>query len=493
MQHSQGHRRGLLQQWTTAMIVGELVGFVPPAVTGATLVWLGATDLMLVIGLTIAGLMEGLAIGVAQAGVLRRRLPALHPEDWVSPTVIAAGFAWFVGMGGSALVGWDRFPTALAVALLVPGAVLALLSMGYLQWRVLRRFVPDSFRWVPVTAAAWMIGVAVPVVALSVIPNQWPLAVHIVVAVLAAVGMGLVVGLITGRTLVRLLDADGAVPEAATSGHAVPGTVIETPPADVVGGPERATGDPSATLLALRFGWTALSCFVVESVIVGLAALPAAYFFRWHLALDIQPHALRLFLLAAALLPAYLLFALLFMWLSAEATALLRWRPPPRADLPIAELPLDLRRWARYAIMSHLVRVVGGPIFRSTPIWVWYMRRNGAKIGKHVWINSLQVGDECLLDFGDEVVIGSGVHLSGHTVERGLVRLAPVVLGPGTNVGVGAHVGIGVTTGAKTQIGSMSVVPKHAVLEAGRTYAGIPVRPVDHGRDTTIDQEVPRS
>ncbi|MGB5759255.1 MAG: hypothetical protein WBM50_20245, partial [Acidimicrobiales bacterium] len=261
-----------------------------------------------------------------------------------------------------------------------------------------------------------------------------------------------------------------------------------------VAGPiEQPPDEPSPPLLAVRFAWTVLTCFVVESVVFGLAALPAAYFYRWHLALEIEPTPVRLFLLAAALIPAYMLFALLFMWLSAEATALLRWRPPLRADLPIARLPIDVRRWARYAIMSHLVRVVAGPIFRSTPVWVWYMRRNGAKIGKHVWINSLQVGDECLLDFGDEVVIGAGVHLSGHTVEHGLVRLAPVTLGPGTNVGVGAHVGIGVTTGAGTQIGSMSVVPKHAVLEAGRTYAGIPARPVDRDRGTTIDREIPGS
>ena len=36
-----------------------------------------------------------------------------------------------------------------------------------------------------------------------------------------------------------------------------------------------------------------------------------------------------------------------------------------------------------------------------------------------------------------------------------------------------------VTTGEGTQIGSMSVVPKHAVLDGHRTYAGIPVRPID--------------
>lgn len=237
------------------------------------------------------------------------------------------------------------------------------------------------------------------------------------------------------------------------------------------------------TVLAGKFGLTVVSCFVVESVIVGLSALPATFFYRWHLALDLEPLPLRLFLLAAAMAPAYIIFALLFMFFSAEFARLLGWRPPhpdnKQVELVIADLPIELRNWARYAIMGHLVRVLAGTVFRSTPIWIWYMRRNGATVGRHVWINSLQVGDECLLDIGDETVVGAGVHLSGHTVERGKVLLAPIVLGPGTVVGVGSHVGIGVRTGPGTQIGSMSVVPKHSRLEGHATYAGIPVRRID--------------
>ncbi len=242
--------------------------------------------------------------------------------------------------------------------------------------------------------------------------------------------------------------------------------------------PSDRTGQTPALVLGLRFAWTALSCFVVLSIAVGLAALPAAFFYRWHLALAIEPVPLRLFLLAAAALPAYIIFSLLFMLLSAEATRVLGWRPPARAELRIADLPPELRDWARYAIMSHLVHVVTGAVFRSTPIWVWYLRRNGATIGRHVWINSLHVGDDCLLDLGDEVVIGAGVHLAGHTVERGRLLLSPVVLGAGTTVGVGAHVGIGVVTGERTQIGSMSVVPKYTTLAGDTTYVGIPARPI---------------
>ena len=49
----------------------------------------------------------------------------------------------------------------------------------------------------------------------------------------------------------------------------------------------------------------------------------------------------------------------------------------------------------------------------------------GARLGRRVYVNSLAVTDYSLLDFGDDVVIGDGVHLSGHTVEHGVLKTGP--------------------------------------------------------------------
>src|SRR5215218_4066205 len=68
---------GLRRRWTRAFVIGELVGFLPPAITGATLAAWGAPDVVLVAGLTLAGCLEGGAIGIAQARVLARHAPAL--------------------------------------------------------------------------------------------------------------------------------------------------------------------------------------------------------------------------------------------------------------------------------------------------------------------------------------------------------------------------------------------------------------------------------
>jgi hypothetical protein len=196
---------GLRWRWTLAFLVGELVGFIPPAVTGAALAAASAPDLILVVGLTTAGLAEGAALGVAQARVLRRYAPSVSSRDWVAATTVAAGFAWFVGMGSGALLGTDESPPALLAAAMVPAWAAALLAMGLLQWLVLRRTVPRSLRWVPVTAGAWLLGVAIPVLALSAAPNSWPAWSYVAVGVSAAVAMGLTVGVLTGGTLQRLL------------------------------------------------------------------------------------------------------------------------------------------------------------------------------------------------------------------------------------------------------------------------------------------------
>jgi len=110
----------------------------------------------------------------------------------------------------------------------------------------------------------------------------------------------------------------------------------------------------------------------------------------------------------------------------------------------------------------------------------YYMRLNGARLGRGVYINSLAVNDHDLLEFGDRVVIGDGVHLSGHTVEHGIVRTARVRLGDDVTIGLGTVVGIGVEAGARCQVGALSLVSKFSLLKSDATYVGAPVREAVH-------------
>lgn len=231
-----------------------------------------------------------------------------------------------------------------------------------------------------------------------------------------------------------------------------------------------------------RVGWAVVSVFLVESLVLAAAIFPAVLFYQWHLNWSLSPWWVRGLLLSAASVPAYLIFAHLLMLFSALACRVLGWRPRADLEMPVSEWGWPLLDWARYSIISHVVRLLVGSVLRATPMWVWYLRLDGARIGRRVWVNSLGVTDHCLLDFGDDVVVGAGAHVSGHTAEHGVVRTGAVVLGRGTTIGVNSILGIGVETGPGCQIGALSFVPKHSRLVGDQAYAGVPVRPLSHRR-----------
>ena len=145
----------------------------------------------------------------------------------------------------------------------------------------------------------------------------------------------------------------------------------------------------------------------------------------------------------------------------------------------IADLEWKLLTWVRYGASIHLARVLAGTVFRGTPIWTAHLRLNGARLGKRVYVNSLAVSDYNLLEFGDDVVIGGDVHLSGHTVEGGVVKTARVRLGRNVTIGLGSVIEIGVEIGSDAQVGALSFVPKHSKLSGGVTYVGAPAAPID--------------
>jgi acetyltransferase-like isoleucine patch superfamily enzyme len=238
-----------------------------------------------------------------------------------------------------------------------------------------------------------------------------------------------------------------------------------------------------------RVAWTVVSIFVVESVVFGLSVLPAFYFWTWTLTWVIVDWPLvRPALVATTLVPAYLVFAFSLVVLSALSTRLFGWRTAPDGVWKLRELGWPLMNWSRYMISTHVVRVLVGTLFRASPLWTWYLRWNGARIGRGVHINSLSISDHNMLEFGDGVVIGENVHLSGHTVEGGMVKTGRVRLGRFVTVGLGSMVGINVEAGEKCQIGALSVVPKGSRLDASAIYAGVPVRKIEKHAPAVVVQ-----
>jgi acetyltransferase-like isoleucine patch superfamily enzyme len=225
-----------------------------------------------------------------------------------------------------------------------------------------------------------------------------------------------------------------------------------------------------------RIGWTVTTLVLVEIVVCGLSAMPILML--WSRLARIAGASVRLQIVAfsGAIVPSYVTFAIMLLIVSPLLTRLAGWRTPVDTEMRIADMDWPLLNWVRYAASNHLVRVLAGTVFRGSPLWTAHLRLAGAKLGKRVYVNSLSINDYNLLEFGDDVVIGAGVHLSGHTVEGGIVKTASVRLGRNTTVGVGSVIEIGVEAGPNCEIGALSLVPKRTQLEAEAVYAGIPAK-----------------
>lgn len=195
----------LWRSWLAWVTLGEIAGFAVPALVGASAV--AAPIAVQVPALLVAGAVEGAVLGVAQARVLRRALPAVSPPEWTAATAAGAGVAWSAGLTPG--YAWDRVadlpPAVQVVAGFGLGSVL-LLSIGVAQWLVLRRVLARAGWWVPATAVAWLAGLAGFMAVSTPLwrPGQpWPVVVA--VGVLAGTVMAAVMAAITGAALARML------------------------------------------------------------------------------------------------------------------------------------------------------------------------------------------------------------------------------------------------------------------------------------------------
>ncbi len=225
-----------------------------------------------------------------------------------------------------------------------------------------------------------------------------------------------------------------------------------------------------------RVSVTIVALIAIEAAVCGLAATPVAALWWWAATWTAMSGISRVVLISVAVVPSYVLFAFGVMGWSALATRVTGARTPLNAQLSMADLEWPVLRWARYVVSIHVVRVLAGTLFRGSPIWTAYLRLNGARIGSRVYVNTTSISDHNLLDFGDDVVIGDGVHLSGHTVEAGFVKTGRVRLGDRVTIGLNSVIDIGVEVGDDCQVGALTFVPKHSVLESGAIYGGIPAR-----------------
>lgn len=164
------------------------------------------------IGIVVAGgLVEGAAIGTAQAWLLGAGLPRLRRRRFVAVTVLVAGVGWAGGSLPGVLAGDDPGAAPPVALTVLAGAGLGVgmgLLLGLAQAAVLRRAAPGWRWWPAASTLAWTPAMALVFAGASVPGAGWPLAAVTATGALTGAVAGAVLGLVLGALAPRL-DSPG--------------------------------------------------------------------------------------------------------------------------------------------------------------------------------------------------------------------------------------------------------------------------------------------
>ena len=183
----------LLRRWVLATSWGWMLGFV--------FMMIGAIAADLLMGAERAqffiGLGMGAGIGYAQVRVTRRFLGIANSWGWAS--VVGMGAPFVVSDIARAI--WPGLSYMYSLWL---SAACGGLLVGLLQRPMLRPHSPRANWWVLASMAGWMLAGATPLL-FGTLPGIVPGVAEAVINVIAIPLGGVILGVVTGSTLVRML------------------------------------------------------------------------------------------------------------------------------------------------------------------------------------------------------------------------------------------------------------------------------------------------
>jgi len=186
--------------WALVTTVGWLLAGFSGLPLGRAVVVEGSTDVILSVALNMGllGALIGGLIGTSQWYFLRRRV---RLAGW---WVVATALGWGVGLLVALLL---NLLAGLGLCAGLYGVVIGL-AVGTAQWLVLRQTTPQAGKWIWVTVVALPVGIAFSGVIESglLARSSGGLAQARWLAAFAGGMAGLLVGAITGMTLVALLS-----------------------------------------------------------------------------------------------------------------------------------------------------------------------------------------------------------------------------------------------------------------------------------------------
>lgn len=219
-----------------------------------------------------------------------------------------------------------------------------------------------------------------------------------------------------------------------------------------------------------------LLLYVQCSLIIGTAAFPSIYLIYTYWSLSeswVLPF--RLLALSILLAAGFFLYAICVIFVVAAVCFIFR--------LKIKEgryyvYSTEAIKWANYNSLILIVRYTCINFLRVTPFITLFHRLMGAKIGRHVQINTAIIGDSCFLEIGDHTVVGGDVTLVAHVAEHDTLVVKKVKIGKNVTLGIMSIIMPGVEIGDNVMIAANSVLLKDTKIPSHTVWGGVPAHQI---------------
>jgi non-ribosomal peptide synthetase-like protein len=144
------------------------------------------------------------------------------------------------------------------------------------------------------------------------------------------------------------------------------------------------------------------------------------------------------------------------------------------------EFPLWGLAYLRFWTVKALVHANPMVFFVGNPLFVWYLRALGARVGRNVTILSRAI-PVCtdLLTIGSGAVIRKETHLLCYRAHAGRIQTGPVTLGRDVFVGERSILDINTSMGDGAQLGHASALQSGESVPAGQHWHGSPAQRTD--------------
>ena len=146
--------------------------------------------------------------------------------------------------------------------------------------------------------------------------------------------------------------------------------------------------------------------------------------------------------------------------------------------LKAGRYPLWGFTYFRWWLADRLIESAPIYMLGSSPLYIWWLRALGAKVGKEVNIGSLTLRAHDLLSIGDGVSIGNAVNLENARVEHGLLVLGNISLADEACVGSYAVLEGNTSVGKYGHVEGLSALSDGMQVPPARIWSGSPAQDV---------------